>query len=720
MPDYYIRKARYEDEEDLEMFKKFFREIAESYESIYYSKHINWLDKKAFPDIRKGIRRLAFGVFFTDPITNDPHILGGIIIKKVDHIEYQHIELKTFTVANDLILRERLTKLNAYSQSDLNLDEIKKEIRSQLLYVIENFAKQRSIQKLKIDLPEENKILADVLYNYNFRFKGYRPSEYKKNSVIYTLEKVLSLRYCHDPYDFLKMSEWYIEKFLGFEITGVYEIENGYLYKISFELLPVNSNAEILTDKSHIIPGTAYVFLKEASKNQLNSFYSIYGEIPHFLTYVFSYNYFSKLKKYSEDNGIIHYTKEHLHDYLYPTETQNRDFPSESELFETDEIGGFLIVEDSMFSKRIKSREGEFKYYLLSSYGRTLHELKNSTSRELQIVFFSPNSSYYNRQGEIWGIGELLNAEIAKFNKCLEEFDSEKSIFNKDEFRKHYEARWDDSGNEEIIVLTINRLYVFPIPLNITHLVYGSLKDRIQQNLINGGLMNMYLDRETVNKVKSEQDKQGIPRSPATKKYAYFFLDSRTQKLTEPNGNRFSEILKSFGFSVKEISGLYEDFLFLKFELTKNEKENLHVCTQKFNEHLFEVHKALSTYSSVESELFELIKSIQKPTLLRFSVDNIVFTLTRESPPRIERHSYGIASLIKIHIELNRLSTSFKLAKLETQNILEIHNKIFEQEDQLNVLQDNIVLNTIGYDEASRQRGRIIRGFLSLIDQIPS
>ena len=173
MIPFYVRKVRYEDNEDLITFKNFFLYDSESYEKEYYNQHKSWLVKKAFPEIKVGISRMAFGAFYSGMGTSKPAILGGIIIKREAHTEDSFIELKTFTVAKKDIWQSILARMFPHhGEIDLEKEAMiaQKNIRHLLLKVIEKYAGRRGINKLKIDIPEENRVLVNIMSNNDFRF----------------------------------------------------------------------------------------------------------------------------------------------------------------------------------------------------------------------------------------------------------------------------------------------------------------------------------------------------------------------------------------------------------------------------------------------------------------------------------------------------------------------------------------------------------------------
>ncbi|MEM7369454.1 MAG: hypothetical protein AAF587_12700 [Bacteroidota bacterium] len=510
---YYVRKARYEDESDVKTFKDFFLKEAERYEDTYYTNHINWLENKAFPEIKKGISRFAFGAFYSTPFDHKPVLLGGIIIKKPAHTEDPLIELKTITVADDKIWKRVLRQgRGSISESDLQgeIEEEQKNIRILLLKLVERYASKRGIQKLEVEVPEGNHMLLQVLLRNHFRFIDSQESRYMKGSVIYSFEKELHLRYCQDPFDFVKMSVWFMERQLGFVKVDSLNTSEVRLEKRTFLWDPMNKNEvddQIEKENIHAISCICYIFPSELSESDEEKILQSLEDESFHLTYFFSFHENLFLQKISQEKGIKCYFYNDIKELLFPKEDPDADIPLIGFPFDKKDIRGLLIVEDKRFSKRIQAVSSKFKYLLLNGIGKFLDPQTYSSGEELFVAFYSPHSDQHGIKGEVWGVSKIIGFQEMDYMSCVEEFKNLSApspifLFEEEEFKERFMGRWGGSTSKEIIVLSLEPAKLLSSPLKLGDFVSDNVLKITDSDWKNGGLMKMYLDQKTVTSLR--------------------------------------------------------------------------------------------------------------------------------------------------------------------------------------------------------------------------
>lgn len=511
---YYVRKARYEDPKDLKVFKNFFLKEAERYEGTYYSDHINWLNNKAFPEIEKGINRLAFGAFFSSP-NRIPVLLGGIIIKKSDHTEDPRIELKTITVANDTIWRRVMRQGRGQtSESDLmkEIGEEQKNIRLLLLEVVERYANKRAIHKLEVQVPDRNQVLRHVLLKNKFMFIDSQQSRFMRDSIIYSFEKELSLRYCQDPFDFESMVEWMMVRYLGFTQVDLSTNSSPLKWKKKiFELDPITTHAlknAIPGDDKHKISCVCYIFSAELSSTDEEEIATSLEKESFELTYFFSFDDSIFLQNLSNELGIKCYFYRDIRNTLYPQKESDKEIPLPGFPFPKEQIRGLLIVEAGDYSERILEKEAPFNYLIINGIGKFLISDKHPLREDMYVVFYSPHSKVHGVNGEIWGMSKVLDCQKKDFDACLASIKDPKQrndfIFLEDEFEDRFRGGWRDPTNKTLMFLRLEPVKIFPKPLNIADIASDKILPSIEYDWWNGGLMKMYLDQKTMNSLLKE------------------------------------------------------------------------------------------------------------------------------------------------------------------------------------------------------------------------
>ena len=343
---------------------------------------------------------------------------------------------------------------------------------------------------------------------------------------------------------------WFLKKYFGFTIPVAFENAELEENKFTFNKFPIYANGDEITDEILLIKGLCYIFFKILDHNEVNQLKESFETNRAEINFVFSLKPDLRLEKIASKMQVKYFSYSDITKYLYPSETS---ILTEGILFDIDQISGFLIVEDTRFSKRIReSREG-FKYYLLNGLGNYLAFDKSNVSYTKHIVFYSPNSVEHGRNGEIWGIAELSELREVGYKDCLNDFSNKSQelgsitpIFSKEEFILHFEERWESSGNEKVVVLTVENLTLLQNPLNPNDVVSENLSKVINSDLQNGGLMNMYLDKETVAIIYNTSVKNELSQSfPFPEMPKLGLIKEEVQDIIQINNGEIESIKES-------------------------------------------------------------------------------------------------------------------------------------------------------------------------------
>ncbi|MEO1209721.1 MAG: TIR domain-containing protein [Cyanobacteria bacterium J06638_20] len=456
--------------------------------SKYFSEHGLWLNK-ALKDVSSN-DRVVFGGFetFFEEGDNYRNQLVACLFLKLSQFE-RSIEFK------NLILPSNATNLGT-DDSEAAFKLIEKAVR---------FCEVRGIQKIEIELPQEEYSIISIFLSLHFKVVAIR-ERYNPGNSVCILERTMGDKYYGDPFDKIKFARWLIKSYVPSEITDEQNDDN--LVKIHFSVKSFSiafSKDNPIGYKKHL-RGTLWILEEDdLSEGNISRVVKRPTDQPT-ITLLLAESLNSEVKKRLYSEGIIFFDKAEARE-IAGDKASSLSIPIDEQ-----NIGGAITV---LEYERIMaySKSKTITYYLLSGlhWGLTLSD----DDEPLVLAIYCP--SWKNKGAGIVGCCQIHEIRRPFFHELLNEEIPEDSALSKEDlgFYKTY------SEYERVAALKCTQVALFsnPLPLKngdwmANREIQGYLDREIVHNIANSA----YLDSESSNNLMQLARAEGSLQITAVEK----------------------------------------------------------------------------------------------------------------------------------------------------------------------------------------------------------
>lgn len=447
--------------------------------------HELWVEK-ALNDI-KSDDRVVLGAFNTGLVEGEAHVtsLVACIFLKLSSFE-NAIEFKNLILPkDDPVLTP---EANIVAQHIVAQQLIKRAVL---------FCEVRGIQKIEIELPQEEHEIISLFLKQQFKVVALR-ERYSFGNLVCTLERTIGAYYRGDPFDKIKFALWLLNCFVSCDVNNPVVEDN----EIFFSFV-IRNNKKIFsrdTKLSHSkrLRGLFWIIADDDDSKKARMVLEKYNEEP-VITLVLCDQLNEEVKKQFNSKGITYFDS---NDAL---EIAGGELSSLSIPIHISEVGGVItVLEQDQIEEYAK--KVSLTYYLLSG----LHQGLNLSDDDnddygLFLAIYCPN---WNNQGPgIVGLSQIVNIQRPPLRDLLKEGVPPDSVLNESDlsFYKTY------SEDERIARLECSQIVVFPKPLRISNgWVSGqSIREYLKREISDNSCNTAYLDEKSVDALREVARKNG-------------------------------------------------------------------------------------------------------------------------------------------------------------------------------------------------------------------
>ena len=452
----------------------------------YFTKHDIWLER-AYKDIKSN-DRIVIGIFQPHMEGDYPkqELVGCIFLKRSqldDSVEFKNLIIP----ANESDL--------AYEQMTATLLLIDKAIK---------FCEVRGIETLEVEFPQEEHDIISMFLSKGFRITAVR-ERYSSGNLVCILERKMGNTYQGDPFDTMKLSEWFLKSYLPCQILPT--SGDNTVLNIYFQIVPpINLYSKIKPiSENQFQNGEMWVLedgdsLDEITEELTDSSHNKNFQIILNLTE----NFKESVKSELELGGITYFDKDEILNIAGGNHS-TLNIP-----IRLNDIGGIITVLEYDTIVKYASQD-TLTYYLLSGLNAGIC-LDFDNKYPVIVAIYCPN--WKNQGAGIIGYANIYKVSRPKFEEVLNKQIPEDSALDLEEL-KFYRTY---SENERIATLTCSKIKLFSEPIPITGNkipIEESIRKYLEKEIIAHGNNSAYLDINTCNQLK-EVSIQNI-KSPISK-----------------------------------------------------------------------------------------------------------------------------------------------------------------------------------------------------------
>ena len=439
--------------------------------------HELWV-KKALADVASE-DRVVLGAFDTYLMEGEAHVtrLIACIFLKLSSFE-NAIEFK------NLIL----------PTGDLILTPESNSIAQQLIDRAILFCEVRGIQKIEIELPQEEHGIISLFLKQQFKVVALR-ERYSFGNLVCTLERTIGASYRGDPYDKVKFARWLLKCFVPCDVINQKVKEDEIL--ISFV---IRNNKKIFSKDTKLghkkrLRGSFWIIQDDEDNKKARMILEKFKEEP-VITLVLCEQLEEEIKTEYDSKGITYFES---NDAL---EIAGGNLSSLSIPMHISEVGGVItVLEQEQIEAYTKKKS--LTYYLLSG----LHEGLSLADDDmtLSLAIYCPN---WNNEGPgIVGLSKITNIRRPPLRELLKEGVPPDSALNESDlsFYKTY------SEDERIAALTCTQIMIFPNPLPIRNrwVSNTAIQEYLQREISDNSCNTAYLDERSIDALREIAKKSG-------------------------------------------------------------------------------------------------------------------------------------------------------------------------------------------------------------------
>jgi TIR domain len=422
----------------------------------YFFGHDLWL-VKALNDVNSQ-DRVVFGAFEIG------HGEGDISTYRL--VACLFLKLSRFERSRSIEFKNLILPTN-----EIELDSKISKIAKQLIEKAIRFCEVRGIQKIEIEMPQEEHSIIAIFLSLYFKVVALR-ERYSPGNLVCILERSIGNSYHGDPFDKVRLAYWLLRCYLPCEILN--KEEDGNFVKISFEGRSLSKmfSSENIIGNGKRLRGVMWIFEGTPNEKDINTLIKPSCEQP-MITMLLTDYLSDEFKLLLTEKGITFF------DSLEVQEIAGGKTSSLSIPIEYQNLGGVITVLE--YEQIVEySKMNNLTYYLLSSphYGLALCD-------EQPLVLAVYCSNWKNEGPGIIGCCQINEIRRPKFSELLTQTLPENSALSKEDlnFYRTY------SEDELIAQLYCTQLSLFPHPLSIENGTWISDED-----------IRRYLDGEIIQK----------------------------------------------------------------------------------------------------------------------------------------------------------------------------------------------------------------------------
>jgi nucleoside phosphorylase/GNAT superfamily N-acetyltransferase len=165
----------------------------------HYPRHAEWL-RMAIGEIVSG-RRFGFGIYVPEAraAVAELRLVGSIVLKS--ELYSRVMQLKNLYIDETPGYRRR-------------------RLATQLFSAVERFCIQRGSSAIDTEVPVQEKATVAFLNSVGFLVHAHLESPYRRGDLLYRMYKPLPRMYTRDPFDLAELTQWALERGLGFSIEA--------------------------------------------------------------------------------------------------------------------------------------------------------------------------------------------------------------------------------------------------------------------------------------------------------------------------------------------------------------------------------------------------------------------------------------------------------------------------------------------------------------------
>lgn len=432
--------------------------------------HELWVEK-ALNDIKSDDRVVlgAFDTFLTEGEAHTTRLIACIFLKLSSFenaIEFKNLILPTI----DLVLTP-----------EANI------IAQQLIERAILFCEVRGIQKIEIELPQEEHEIISLFLKQQFKVVALR-ERYSFGNLVCTLERTVGSSYRGDPFDKLKFALWLLNCFVSCDVSNPVVEDD----EIFFSFI-IRNNKKIFSRDTKLghnkrLKGLFWIIADDEDNKKAKMVLEKHKKSP-VITLVLCEKLDEEVKIEYDSKGITYFESD---DAL---EIAGGNSSSLSIPIHISEVGGVItVLEQHQIEEYAK--KASLTYYLLSGLhqGLNLPDDDNSDSG-LFLAFYCPN---WNNEGPgIVGLSKIELMDRPPLRDMLKEGVPQDSALNESDlsFYKTY------SENERIGRLICRPIMIFPKPLRISNGWVSSqnIQEYLKREISDNSCNTAYLDEKSVN-----------------------------------------------------------------------------------------------------------------------------------------------------------------------------------------------------------------------------
>ncbi len=357
----------------------------------YFTKHDLWLDR-AYKDIKSN-DRIVIGIF--QPLLEGDfpkqELVGCVFLKRsqlVDSVEFKNLIIPA-------------------NESDLGYEHMTSTI--QLIDKATKFCEVRGIETIEVELPQEETDIISMFLSKGFRITAVR-ERYSSRNLVCILERKMGNTYQGDPFDSIRLSEWFLKSYLPCQIIPA-TIGNTVL-NIGFQIIPpINSLSKskpISEDKYQ--NGEMWILEDGDSLNEITNELADKSHNKNLrIVLNLSENFSDKIRSELSKDGITCFDKDEVL-FIAGGNHSTLSIP-----IGLNDIGGIVTVLE--YDTIIKySRQDSLTYYLLSGLNAGLC-LDFDNKYPIIVAIYCPN--WKNLGAGIIGYANIYKISRPKFDEIL-------------------------------------------------------------------------------------------------------------------------------------------------------------------------------------------------------------------------------------------------------------------------------------------------------------
>ena len=435
--------------------------------------HELWVEK-ALNDIKSDDRVVlgAFDTYLTEGEAHTTRLVGCIFLKLSSFenaIEFKNLILPTV----DLVLTPEATI-----------------VAQQLIKRAILFCEVRGIQKIEIELPQEEHEIISLFLKQQFKVVALR-ERYSFGNLVCTLERTIGAAYRGDPFDKIKFALWLLNCFVSCDVTNPV-VENNEIF-IPFI---IRNNKKIFSkdttlDHEKRLRGLFWIIADDEDNKKARMVLEKFKEEP-VITLVLCDQLNTEVKTEYNSKGITYFES---NDAL---SIAGGELSSLSIPIHISEVGGVItVLEQDQIEEYAK--KASLTYYLLSGlhHGLTLSDDDNDDNG-LFLAVYCPN---WNNEGPgIVGLSKIENIQRPPLRDLLKQGVPSDSVLNESDlsFYKTY------SEDERIARLRCSQIKIFPKPLRISNGWVSSqnIREYLTREISENSCNTAYLDEKSVDALR--------------------------------------------------------------------------------------------------------------------------------------------------------------------------------------------------------------------------